>query len=184
APLLPRFAHGLHVGTYSGGTWGHEHLTSTKYVVDLVKKYRAMGIPMDILHLDSTWRLFGESGGKGATTFEWRETFKNPEAMFDSLYAMDVNMVGLHVRPRFDNGTKMNLLDEAREKGFVYQEEDNPGEFVNFFDEKAVDWWWENGVMRIAEMGAMFLKTDEGSAFGRKANESDKVGPTGEAAEK
>lgn len=184
SPLLPRFAHGLHVGTYSGGTWGHEELTSTQYVVELVRKYREMGIPVDILHLDSTWRLFGKNGGSGATTFEWRETFHNPGPMFDSLYAMDINMVGLHVRPRFDNGKKLNLLDQARKEGYVYPEENNPGEFVNFFDEEATDWWWENGVMRVASLGAMFLKTDEGSAFGRKANESDKVGPTGASAKK
>lgn len=184
SPLLPRFAHGLHVGTYSGGTWGHEENTSTQYVVELARKYRAHGIPVDVFHLDSTWRLFGDNGGKGATTFEWRETFKNPRAMFDSLYALNLNMVGLHIRPRFDNGKKLNLLEQAREKGYVYPEADNPGEFVNVFDEEALDWWWENGAMRVAELGAMFFKTDEGSAFGRKANESNKTGPSGEDAQR
>lgn len=184
SPLLPKFAHGLHVGTYSGGTWGYEHLTSTHYVVRLAQKFRELGIPLDMLHLDSTWRIFGESGGSGATTFEWRPTFKNPELMFDSLYDLNLNMVGVHVRPRFDNGDQLDLLDQAREKGYVYPEDDNPGEFVNFFDQEAVDWWWENGVKRVADIGAMFLKTDEGSAFGRKANESDKIGPTGEEIEK
>jgi len=184
SPLLPRFAHGLHVGTYSGGTWGHEEKTSTHYVVDLIRKFREKQIPVDVLHLDSTWRMFGKSGGSGATTFEWRETFADPKSMFDSVYAMDINMVGLHVRPRFDNGIHLDLLDRAREKGHVYPEENNKGEFVNFFDEEAVDWWWENGVKRIAELGTMFLKTDEGSAFGRMANESTKTGPTGETAEK
>ncbi|MDO3693260.1 glycoside hydrolase family 31 protein [Wenyingzhuangia sp. chi5] len=180
SPLLPKFALGLHVGTYSGGTWGQEKNTSTDYVVNLAKKFRELQIPLDVLHLDSTWRIFGKSGGKGATTFEWRETFKNPEKMFSDLYDLNLNMVGLHLRPRFDNGKELQLLDEARKKGFVYPEDDNPGEFVNFFDQKSVDWWWDNGVKRVADQGAMFLKTDEGSAFGRKANESDKVGPKGE----
>lgn len=184
SPLLPRFAHGLHVGTYSGGTWGHEDMTSTNYVIALVRKFRELGIPLDVLHLDSTWRMFGKNGGSGATTFEWRETFIDPKSMFDSLYSMDINMVGLHVRPRFDNGNQLDLLDQARAKGHVYPEADGQGEFVNFFDEKAVDWWWENGVKKIADMGAMFLKTDEGSAFGRQANESNKTGPTGDSARK
>src|SRR5690606_22850216 len=61
SPLLPRFAHGLHVGTYSGGTWGHEKETSTHYVVALAKRFREMGIPVDVFHLDSTWRRFGKS---------------------------------------------------------------------------------------------------------------------------
>ena len=183
APLMPRFALGLQVGTYSGGTWGYEANTSTDYVVNLVKKFRELGIPLDILHLDSTWRIFGENGGKGATSFEWRETFKNPKAMFDSLYALHINLAGVHIRPRFDNGKKLRLLDQARKQGFVYPEDNNPGEFVNFFDPEAVDWWWKNGVMNVASIGAKFLKTDEGSAFGAVANESDKVGPTGKTIE-
>tara|TARA_B100000678_G_scaffold27558_1_gene20482 strand:- start:10118 stop:12511 length:2394 start_codon:yes stop_codon:yes gene_type:complete len=180
SPMLPKFAMGLHVGTYSGGTWGHEEETSANYPVALVEKFRKYQIPVDVLHLDSTWRMFGENGGSGATTFEWRETFQNTEKMFDSLYALNLNAVGLHVRPRFDNGKKLRLLDEAREAGYVYPEPNNSGEFVNFFDEDAVDWWWENGAMRVAEQGAMFFKTDEGSAFGRKANESNKTGPQGQ----
>ncbi|MDN5288300.1 MAG: alpha-glycosidase [Mucilaginibacter sp.] len=179
SPLLPRFAFGLHIGTYSGGTWGHEELTSDKYVLALARKMREMGIPVDILFLDSTWRLFGKNGGKGATSFEWRETFKDPKAMFDSLYAMNFKMVGLHIRSRFDNAKNLNLLDQARAKGFTYPENGKPGEFVNFFDQQATDWWWDNGVMKVASIGAKFLKTDEGSAFGSLANESEKVGPTG-----
>ncbi|HIB37613.1 MAG TPA: DUF4968 domain-containing protein [Mesonia sp.] len=180
SPMLPKFAMGLHVGTYSGGTWGHEEETSANYPVALVEKFRQYQIPIDVLHLDSTWRMFGENGGSGATTFEWRETFHDTEKMFDSLYALNLNAVGLHVRPRFDNGKKLRLLDEAREAGYVYPEPNNSGEFVNFFDEDAVNWWWENCAMRVAEQGAMFFKTDEGSAFGRKANESNKTGPRGQ----
>ncbi|MDR8392727.1 DUF4968 domain-containing protein [Aliifodinibius sp. S!AR15-10] len=183
SPMLPEFAHGLNVGTYSGGTWGHEEHTSTDYVVNLGRKFRETGIPADVLHLDSTWRIFGPNG-HGSTTFEWRDTFDNPTAMFDSLYAMDYNMVGLHVRPRYDNGEKYNLLDQAREAGVVYPEPDGKGEFVNVFDSAAVEWWWENGVQKVVEQGAMFFKTDEGSAFGHKANESNKVGPQGEDAER
>ncbi|MFD1258600.1 glycoside hydrolase family 31 protein [Mucilaginibacter terrae] len=184
APMLPKFAFGLHMGTYSGGTWSHEEQTSDAYVVALARKMREMGIPVDILILDSTWRLFGKIGGKGATSFEWRETFKNPKAMFDSIYAMDYKIIGLHLRPRFDNGKTYDLLDQARAKGYTFPENGKPGEFVNFFDQKATDWWWNNGVMRVASIGAKMLKTDEGSAFGALANESDKVGPTGKDAEK
>jgi len=182
SPLLPKFAFGLHAGTYSGGTWGYETLTSDRYVIELARKFRELGIPIDLLWLDSTWRIFGSNGGKGATSFEWRETFADSKGMFDSLYAMNYAMVGLHLRPRFDNGKTMNLLDQAREQGFVYPELDaqgrEQGEFVNFFDQQSVDWWWENGVRKVADLGARFLKTDEGSAFGGKANESDKTGPT------
>ncbi|MFT3827260.1 MAG: glycoside hydrolase family 31 protein [Chitinophagaceae bacterium] len=179
APLLPKFALGLHVGTYSGGTWGHEELTSDKYVIELAKRLRELGIPVDLLWLDSTWRIFGKAGGKGATSFEWRETFTNPAAMFDSLYALNYNMVGLHLRPRFDNGNRIRLLDTAQQLKYTYPEGNYAGEFVNFFDSASVDFWWKHGVMRVASIGAKFLKTDEGSAFGGLANESEKTGPAG-----
>ena len=179
SPLLSLFALGLHLGTYSGGTWGFEKSTSDNYVIALARKLREMGIPVDLLWLDSTWRIFGEVGGKGATSFEWRETFKDPAGMFDSLYAMKYKMVGLHLRPRFDNGNYIKLLDTARQLKYTYPERNAPGEFVNFFDSSAINWWWNHGVMRIALAGAKFLKTDEGSAFGALANESSKIGPTG-----
>ena len=182
SPLVPKFTLGLNVGTYSGGTWGYEENTSDDYVINLGRKFKEKGIPADVLHLDSTWRIFGPNG-TGSTTFEWRNTFDNPTAMFDSLYAIGYNMVGVHVRPRYDNGEKYNLLDQAREAGVVYPEPGG-GEFVNFFDSTAVDWWWENGARMVIDQGAMFFKTDEGSAFGKKANESDKIGPTGPEAER
>jgi len=179
SPLMPQAAYGLHVGTYSGGTWGYEKFTSDQYVIALARKLREMGIPVDLLWLDSTWRIFGEVGGKGATSFEWRETFNNPKGMFDSLYAMNYKMVGLHLRPRFDNGKNIKLLDTAQRLKFTYPEGNEPGEFVNFFDSASVEFWWNRGVMRVASLGAKFLKTDEGSAFGGLANESNKVGPQG-----
>ncbi|WP_440133696.1 glycoside hydrolase family 31 protein [Chitinophaga sancti] len=184
SPLLPQFALGLHVGTYSGGTWGHEELTSSAYVIELARRFRKMGIPVDILFLDSTWRLFGENGGKGATSFEWRETFSNPKAMFDTLYNLHYNMVGLHIRPRIDNGTRYKLLDTARSLHYTYPEANNPGEFINYFDSAAVSWWWQHAAMKVAAAGARFFKTDEGSAFGALANESAKTGPGGPEAQR
>ncbi len=181
SPLLPRSAMGLHVGTYSGGTWGYEDITSQHYVVALAKKFREMGIPVDILHLDSTWRIFGKVNGKGGTSFEWRQPgFPDPKAMFDSLYALNFQMVGLHIRPRIDNGNINNYLDQAKALGLTYPENGKPGDFPNFFDQKAVDWWWTNCLKPLADLGCMFVKTDEGSAFGRVGNELvDKKGPQG-----
>jgi alpha-glucosidase len=181
SPLLPRAAMGLHVGTYSGGTWGFESLASQYYVVALARKLRELGIPADILHLDSTWRIFGKINGKGGTSFEWRQPgFPDPKAMFDSLYALHFQMIGLHLRPRIDNGNLKNYLDLARQKGFTFPENGKPGDFPNFFDQQAVDWWWENCLKPLAALGCKFVKTDEGSAFGRVGNELvDKMGPQG-----
>ncbi|HNW51411.1 MAG TPA: glycoside hydrolase family 31 protein [Prolixibacteraceae bacterium] len=181
SPLLPRSALGLHVGTYSGGTWGHEDLASQHYVVALAKKFRELGIPADMLHIDSTWRIFGKINGKGGTSYEWREPgFSDPKSMFDSLYSLHFKMIGLHIRPRIDNGDIEHFLDLANAKGFTYPEKDRPGDFLNFFDESSVDWWWENCMKPLADQGCKFVKTDEGSAFGRAGNELiNKTGPQG-----
>lgn len=181
SPLLPRFSSGLHVGTYSGGTWGHEHLTSQYYVVALAKKFRELGIPLDILHLDSTWRIFGKKNGKGGTSFDWRQPgFPDPSAMFDSLYALNIQMAGLHIRPRIDDGDTKNLLEQAQKiEGITYPENGKPGDFINYFDSTSSQWWWDNCLLPLAKQGCMFVKTDEGSAFGHIGNEINKVGPQG-----
>ncbi len=183
SPMMSRFAYGLHVGTYSGGTWGHEEHASPNYVINLGHKFRDEDVPADILFLDSTWRYFGKIG-HGGTTFEWRAAFKHPEAMLDSLYGLHYHMVGLHIRPRLDNGRNSNLLTEAQANHVTYPERNNPGEIVNFFDSSAVNWWWKHAVMKVASIGVKFVKTDEGSVFGARANESDRMGPTDQAARK
>jgi alpha-glucosidase len=183
SPLVPRVAFGLHVGTYSGGTWGYEDLANQDYIVLLARRLRNLGIPVDMIHFDSTWRIFGSAGGKGATNFEWRKPgFYNPKQLVDTLKALHFSYVGLHIRPRFDNASFYPFLKEAQKLGYTVKEGDYAGEIVDFFNPKAVDWWWEKGLKPMADLGINFTKTDEGSVFGRKANESDKVGPKGEAA--
>lgn len=67
-------------------------------------------------------------------------------------------MVGLHIRSILDNGPEYHLLDKAREQGNVLYPGAKIEGVVNFFDPKAVDWWWENGVMKVASIGAKFVK--------------------------
>lgn len=162
SPMLPRFAMGLHLGTYSGGTWKNEQQTSDRYPVELVKRMRSEGIPFDVFWLDSTWRLFSEKHGNGGCCFEWRNTFKDPVAMFKDVYAQHVAMMGLHIRSFLDNGPKYNLLDAAKKEGYVlYKDMD----MVDFFNPKAVDWWFDNGVKKVADIGCKFVKTDCGGSM-------------------
>jgi alpha-glucosidase (family GH31 glycosyl hydrolase) len=185
SPLAPRVAFGLHIGTYSGGTWGYEYLSSQDYILLLAHRLRNLGISVDMIHFDSTWRLFGEIGGKGATNFEWRKpNFYNPKMLIDTLKALNFSYVGLHIRPRIDNASFFPYLFEAQKLGYTVREKNYAGEIVDFFNPKAVDWWWEKGLKNLADVGINFTKTDEGSAYGRKANESEKVGPQGEIARK
>lgn len=164
SPLMARFSMGLHVGTYSGGTWGHEKLASPYYVMNLGRKFRKYNIPADILWLDSTWRYFGKLGHAG-TTFQWRSAFKNPKAMIDTLYAMHYHMVGVHIRPFLDNGTKYDLLTQAHEHHVTYPAKGMLGNIVDFFNQSAVNWWFNHAVKKVATSGVRFVKTDAGDSF-------------------
>ena len=129
-----------------------------------MQRFRDEGIPIDALHLDSTWRKFGTPGGRNATSFEWRDTgFPDPPAMFQALRGLHIGLAGLHVRPRLDNGDTKTLLTDALAAGAIA---DTPSKnIVNFFDGKAAQWWWEHAVRPMVGQGATFLKTDEGSVY-------------------
>jgi alpha-glucosidase (family GH31 glycosyl hydrolase) len=164
SPMLPRYAMGLHLGSYSGGTWKYETATSDRYPVELAARMRAEGIPFDLLWLDSTWRTF-TNFGNGGCAFEWRNTFKNPEQMFKDVYALNVKAFGLHIRSILADGPQYNLLTAARKQGNILVPNASAEGLVNFFDAKAVDWWWDNAARKVVDQGAMFFKTDVGSAY-------------------
>lgn len=163
APLMPREAYGLHVGSYSGGTWKHEKEASDTYVIELISRLRREGVPFDLLWLDSTWRNF-MSLGNGGCSFEFRETFKNPKNMIEYATKNHVAMLGLHVRSLLDNGKRNTLLDDARKSGYTITD-GNTNAIVDFFSPEAVDWWWKNAAKRVTDLGVKFLKTDVGSAL-------------------
>lgn len=73
-------------------------------------------------------------------------------------------MGGLHIRSILDDGNSLKLLSEARKQGILYPYAQREG-LVNFFDPKAVDWWWDHAVTRITDLGCRLLKTDVGSAL-------------------
>ena len=107
-------------------------------------------MPFDLLWLDSTWRLFNTTYGNGGCCFEWRNTFKDPKAMFDSCYAQNVKMVGLHIRSILDNGPEYHLLDKAREQGNVLISRSprrRRGVEVSLTRNVRRSWWWENEVI-------------------------------------
>lgn len=185
SPMMPEYAFGLHLGSYSGGTWNNEQYTSDMYPVQLAKKMRDNKIPFDVLWLDSTWRYFntervpGQPGGfgNGGATFEWRPTFKDPKYMFDRVYDYNVAAFGLHIRSILDNGPELKILDKALAHGGVVYPGMESGGIVNFFDKKAVDWWWDNAAKLVVDKGCMFFKTDVGSAFGMRFYRGAEFGP-------
>ena len=164
SPMIPKSAFGLHLGSYSGGTWRHEKEASQEYNVALAKRMRDEKIPFDLMWLDSTWRYFNSNFGNGGCTFEFQPQFTDPQSMVDSIYDQNVALFGLHIRSILDNGMNNSLLDDAIKAKVTIPGARSSG-IINFFDPKAVDWWWDNAVMRIANLGVGFVKTDVGGAL-------------------
>ena len=91
-PMMPRSAYGLHLGSYSGGTWNHEQDANQHYNVALVQRMRREGIPVDILWLDSTWRIFNSRFRNGGCNYNWQLAFPDPKGMIDSIYAEHIDL--------------------------------------------------------------------------------------------
>lgn len=177
-PMMPRTAYGLHLGSYSGGTWNHEECTTDTYNIDLIHRMRKEKIPVDLLWLDSTWRYFNNGHFKnGGCCWEWRNTFKDPQAMIDTIYANHIDMFGLHIRSIIDDGLHTSLFTEAKKQGYVLIDDGKDGGTINFFDPKAADWWWDNAVMRVAKMGVKFVKTDCGGVYRLEGKKMSDVYP-------
>lgn len=163
-PMMPRSAYGLHLGSYSGGTWNHEQDANQHYNVALVQRMRKEGIPVDILWLDSTWRIFNSRFRNGGCNYNWQLAFPEPKGMIDSIYAEHIDLFGLHVRSIADDGPSSTLYQDALAAGALFPGMEQQGIF-NFFDEEKADWWWQHGPMRVVNDGVKFFKTDVGSAF-------------------
>lgn len=163
-PMMPRSAYGLHLGSYSGGTWHHETEANQHYNVALVQRMRKEGIPVDLLWLDSTWRIFNQRFHNGGCNYNWQDAFPDPKGMIDSIYAEHIDMFGLHVRSIADDGPSSTFYQDALAAGALFPGMEERG-IINFFDKKSTDWWWENGPKRVFTQGVKFFKTDVGSAF-------------------
>lgn len=163
APMMPRAAYGLHIGSYSGGTWHHESKANDTYVKNLIDKLREERIPFDMMWLDSTWRHFAKLGN-GGCTFEFQDQFRDPKGMIDHAYENHVAMFGLHIRSLVDDGKYNTLLTKARKKGYTI-DDGRTNAIINFFDKRAVEWWWENAAKLVTRLGVKFFKTDVGGAL-------------------
>ena len=163
-PMMPRSAYGLHLGSYSGGTWKHETEANQHYNVALVQRMRKEGIPVDLLWLDSTWRIFNSRFHNGGCNYNWQDAFPDPKGMIDSIYAEHIDLFGLHVRSIADDGPSSTFYQDALAAGALFPGMEERG-IINFFDKASTDWWWQHGPMRVASQGVKFFKTDVGSAF-------------------
>ena len=160
-PLVPKAGLGLNFGSYGGGSFHEGRGGSPQHALKVAQKFRTRNIPVDNLHFDSSWRLKTEHGGN-ACTYEWNPNFKNPENFIDQLHNMNYKMVGVHIRSLLDDGNKKKLLTKGRQAGHMVPEDSL---VLNFLDDDAVNWWWDNCAKPLADQGVQFLKTDMGATY-------------------
>lgn len=87
-PMVPRWAFGF---WYS--RW---YAYNEREILDLVRRYRRMGAPLDVMVIDTDWR-------DGWGGYDWsRKYFPNPERLLKKLHAMGCH-VGLNDHPGYDN---------------------------------------------------------------------------------
>ncbi|NCC52792.1 MAG: DUF5110 domain-containing protein [Spartobacteria bacterium] len=87
-PMIPRWAFGFWYSRW----YAYNH----QEVIDLVKRYRKEGIPMDVMVIDTDWR-------DGWGGYDWSaKYFPAPEKTLAQLHALGVH-TGLNDHPGYDN---------------------------------------------------------------------------------
>jgi len=174
-PLLPRWAFGLWVTGYPQEAQNH--------VLDYVRKHREKKIPLEAVILDYHWE-------EKFHNFQWRPgLFPNPQALVAGLRAEGVrlgliltsflntrnrpiqkwllNTFGQNVTPGTERDDERALEEfaEAKAKGYLAHENVRwwfgAGGMLDFTNPAAVAWWQEK-LRPLFEIGADFIKNDDG----------------------
>jgi len=174
-PLLPRWGFGLWVTGYP-----QEHQDN---VLAYVRQHRKNRIPLDAVILDYHWE-------ERFHNFKWRQKLMpNPHALAANLKNQGVhlgliltsylntknrpfqkwvlNTFGQNITPGLegDDERALDEFAEAKEKGFLAHEKVRwwfgTGGMIDFTNPQAVT-WWQNKLRPLFEVGADFIKNDDG----------------------
>jgi len=174
-PLLPRWGFGLWVTSYP-----QEHQDK---LLELVRGHREKKIPLDAVILDYHWE-------ERFHNFKWRtKIIPDPQALVAGLRAEGarlgliltsylntrnrplqkwlLNTFGQNVTSGLERDDERALEEfaEAKEKGFLAHEDVRwwfgSGGMLDFTNPAAVEWWQEK-LRPLFEVGADFIKNDDG----------------------
>ncbi|GHU68311.1 hypothetical protein FACS189413_04880 [Bacteroidia bacterium] len=122
APMFPRWTFGF--------SQSRERYTNENEIVDIVKKYRELNLPLDGIIQD--WRYWGfDEGQWNSTEFE-PVNFPHPQQMIDNIHALNAHAM-ISVWPSFGNTSK--IYQELDTKNLLF----DFGTFPNTGKEKVYD---------------------------------------------
>jgi alpha-glucosidase (family GH31 glycosyl hydrolase) len=138
-PLTPRWA-------YEPWVWEDDDHTAWA-VLDLVEGYRQRDIPVGAVIIDSPWQT-------NYNTFEFGPDYPDPAGLIAELHARGIRVllwatsfINISSRDGPERG-KAALYDEAHLAGYfvaggqVYEWDKGRGSAIDFFNPRAVDWWY------------------------------------------
>lgn len=107
APLFPRWT----LGYFQS----RERYKSQYETVDVVRKYRALGVPLDGIVQD--WQYWGEDESYWNSTEFGNPRFPEPKKMIDSVHDLNAHII-ISVWPSFGNKTK--IYQELKQRNMLY----------------------------------------------------------------
>ncbi len=128
APLFPKWAYGY--------IQSKERYKSQAEILNVVKEYRDLKIPLDAIVLD--WQYW-DDGKWGQKSFN-KERFPHPELMMDSLHSKYNVHLMISVWPKMSTRSS-NYSEMIKHKGFLYEDGDSP--FYDAFNSQARALYWK-----------------------------------------
>jgi alpha-D-xyloside xylohydrolase len=144
APMFPRWAFGF---------WqSRERYKSQAELVGIVKKYRALKVPLDGIVQD--WQYWGSNDSVWNSTEFGNPLYPDPQKMVDSVHALGAHMI-ISVWPSFGEATAIHR--EMQQAGALYDFKTWPGtpgvEVYDAFNSRARDIYWKYMNKNIFSLG-------------------------------
>lgn len=133
-PMLPKWA--------AGYVQSKERYGSQKELIDIGRKYRELGIPIDVIVQD--W-LYWDDGMWGNKHFN-KERYPDPQALTDELHRMDLRLM-VSIWPNLSGESEDRV--ELREAGHLLGD----GSMVNAYDEAARAMYWKQAYEGLFRYG-------------------------------
>ena len=144
APMFPRWAFGF---------WqSRERYKSQTELVGIVKKYRALKVPLDGIVQD--WQYWGSNDTVWNSTGFGNPLYPEPQKMVDSVHALHAHMI-ISVWPSFGEATAIHR--EMQQAGALYDFKTWPGtpgvQVYDAFNPRARDIYWKYMNKNIFSLG-------------------------------